>query len=84
MPTTADKSDNAFCWPMLCPFADRFCGAADALPCTWPETCESDCSAVLAALMIVLTLVMVSPNAVILASCERAAMAKPSFTPMPE
>ena len=69
---------------MLCPFAVRFCGVADALPCTWPETCDNDCMAVLAALMIVLTLVMVSPKAVMLASCERAAMAKPSLVPMPE
>ena len=57
--------------------------SAAALPCTWPEICDNDCSAVLAALMIVLTLVMVSPKAEMLASCERAAMAKPSLTPMP-
>jgi hypothetical protein len=38
---------------------------------------------VLAALIVVLTLVMVSVNAEICESCERAAIAKPSAVPIP-
>ncbi len=42
-----------------------------------------DCSAVLATPMLVLTLVMVSVNAEMFESCDRAAIAKPSLTPIP-
>ena len=45
---------------------------------------DSDCNAVLAALMVVLTLVIVSVNAEMLDSCDRAAIANPSPVPMPE
>ena len=83
MPTSEDNSDSAFCCPMVCPVLVRFCGDAAALLCTCPPVSDSDCSAVLAAEMTVLTLVMVSPNAEMLASCDRAAMAKPSLVPMP-
>ena len=83
MPTIEESSDAAFCWPMVCPLLVRFCGVAAAALCTWPAVLDSDCSAVLAAEMIVLTLVMVSVNAEIFASCDRAAIAKPSLTPMP-
>src|ERR1700693_4398954 len=41
------------------------------------------CSAVLATPMLVVMLVIVSVNAEMLASCDRAAMANPSLTPMP-
>ncbi len=83
MPTIDDISDSAFCWPIVCPLPVRFCGVAEAALCTWLVVSDRDCSAALAALMMVLTLVMVSPKAEILDSCVRAAIAKPSFTPMP-
>ena len=68
---------------MVWPVEVRFCGDDDALLCTCDEMVDSDCSPVLAAEMIVLTLVIVLPNAAMLASCERAAIANPSSTPMP-
>jgi hypothetical protein len=43
----------------------------------------SDCSPVLAMPMSVLMLDMVSVNAEIFESCERAAIANPSLTPIP-
>ena len=48
------------------------------------EMLDSDCNAVLAALMLVLTLVIVVVNAEMLDSCDRAAIAKLSPEPMPE
>ena len=83
MPTIEDSSDSAFCWPMVCPVLVRFCGLAAALLCTCPPVSDSDCSAVLAAPMMVLTLVIVLPKAEMFASCDRAATANPSLTPMP-
>ena len=84
MPTIDESWDAAFCCAMVCPLL-LFTFWAVAAAELWTElaVCDSDCSAVLAAEMIVLTLVIVVVNAEMLASCDRAAIAKPSSTPMP-
>ena len=69
---------------MVCPVLLMVCGVVDASFCTEVAMLDSDCNAVFSALMVVLTLVMVSPKAEMSESCCRAAIAKPSLTPMPE
>ena len=76
--------DTAFCCAMVCPLLLlRFCAVAAAELWTELAVSDSDCSAVFAAEIFVLTLVIVVVNAEMLASCDRAAIAKPSLTPMP-
>ena len=84
MPTIDESWDAAFCCAMVCPLLLlRFCAVAAAELWTELAVSDSDCSAVLAAEMMVLTLVIVPPKAEMLASCDRAATANPSLTPMP-
>ena len=68
---------------MVCPVLSRSNDPEEAPLCTCEPMLDKVCSAVLAAEMIVLTLVIVVPKAVMFASCARAAIAKPSLTPMP-
>ena len=68
---------------MVCPLLVRFCGFAAAELWTELAVCDSDCRAALAAEIIVLTFVIVVVNAEIFESCDRAAIAKPSLTPIP-
>ena len=84
IPTIDDSSVCAFCCAMVCPVLLRACGVLAASLCTCPLMLDSDCSAVLAASMVVLTLVMVSVNAEIWDNWDRAAIANPSPVPMPE
>ncbi len=67
-------------WPVLL----MSCGVEAASLCTVVDMADNDCNAVLAALMLVLTLVIVVVNAEMLDNCCRAAIAKPSPEPMPE
>ena len=69
---------------MLCPALFKVCIELFALFRTVVPISTIDCSAVLAMPMVVVMLLMVSLNAEILASCDRAAMAKPSLAPIPE
>ena len=79
MPIIETSWPCAFCCPIVCPLLLIFCDVVDASPCTVVAIELSDCNAVLAAPMMVLTLVMVSPNAEMFESCARAATAKPSL-----
>ena len=54
---------------MVCPVLFMFCGVVAASLCTCVPISDSDCNAVLDADMVVLTLVMVSVNAEMFASC---------------
>ena len=83
IPTIDANSAAAFSWPMVCPVLSSVAGVAAAALCTWLPMLDNDCSAVLAAEIWVPTLLMVSVKAEMLASCDRAAMAKPSLEPMP-
>ncbi len=68
---------------MVCPALVNACDELFALFWTVVPILTIDCSAVLATPILVLMLLMVSLNAEMLASCERAAMANPSLTPIP-
>ena len=73
----------AFSWAMVCPVLSSVRGVWAAELCTSPPRLETACSAALAELIEVVTLLMVVVNPEMLASCVRAAMAKPSPVPMP-
>ena len=83
IPSIDDNCDPAVCWATVCPVLLRVCDALLALFCTVLPMETSDCKASLAAPMLAVMLVMVSVKAEMFASCERAAIAKPSLTPMP-
>ena len=68
---------------MVCPALFRFCDELFALFSTVVPISTIPCSAVLAMLMLVLTLPIVSVNAEMFANCDRAAIANPSLTPIP-
>ena len=68
---------------MVCPELFKVCSVLLALLRTVCPISTIDCSPVFAIPMLVLMLLMVSVNAEIFASCPRAAMANPSFAPIP-
>ena len=83
IPSIDDSCAVAVCWAMVCPALLSVCDELLALFSTVVPISAIDCSAVLATPMLVVMLLMVSLNAEMFASCERAAMANPSFTPIP-
>ena len=83
IPSIDPSCEAAFCCAMVWPELLSACEEALAAFCTCAPISTSDCSAVLVTLIVVLILVMVSVKAEMFDSCARAAIAKPSLTPMP-
>ena len=83
MPTIDENSATAVCCPAVCPALFNACDPLFAAVCNCAPMSDSACSAVLPTWMLVLIFVIVSVYAAMLESCVRAAIAKPSLTPMP-
>ena len=83
IPSIEESWEYAVDWAMVCPLLFKVCIVLlAALTIVFPMS-TIDCSPVLAMPMSVLMLVMVSVNAEMFESCDRAAIANPSLTPIP-